>query len=272
MEIKLINSVGDERDLAQENLSLSSLDGLGFSRAPVFTRVGNDFFETEDVPVQKKPTGVLRISGADVYDDFRAFISLKPLKLAYKPRDAWNYLDCKVTVLKKAETLKSVYYCNIDFTAYGMWYRDFVAERSISVTGGKYYNYQYPYTYISSASGTCALHNDEAEPAPCRIHVFGPCTNPSWALEKNGVVTLTGKVTADIKAGEQLVIDSNPRSMEIARRLEDNTFVQTEYQSSDFSTKRFIFAPSGSSTLSITHEGSELIKVRVEVRQIADTV
>jgi hypothetical protein len=60
--------------------------------------------------------------------------------------------------------------------------------------------------------------------------------------------------------------------MEIALRGLDNTLVSDEYQSSDFSTKRFIYVPPGESVLSFTHDGTETISAVVEVSQLADTV
>lgn len=56
--------------------------------------------------------------------------------------------------------------------------------------------------------------------------------------------------------------------MEIAEYTLEGTFVQNLYQSSDFSTGRFIYAPPGESTLTFSHDGTSDITAYVEVENL----
>ena len=117
------------------------------------------------------------------------------------------------------------------------------------------------------------VSNTGIDKAPCKIHIFGPVENPSWALSVGGEVLLDGKVTATVDAGSKIVINSSPKSIEIAEYTNDNVYVQDLYQDSDFDTTRFIHLPVGESLMSFSHEGAgELVPPVVEVEQLANTI
>ena len=82
----------------------------------------------------------------------------------------------------------------------------------------------------------------------------------------------TGKVNAVINSGEQLIVDSSPLTLEMSRRDRNEELICDEYQNGDFSTDRFLLAPIGESELIFSHEGSEILKVIIEVNEIAETV
>ena len=272
-KFKLINAVGAEYDLCNENHSFENPDSLGFDRDMAFTRASNDFINTQNNPVQKTPKGEVIFAGYQEYAEFVAFVLQTPLKLCYAPMDTWYYLDVEITSLKKGEMGSSGLPCDIDFIAYGMWYLPAqIKQVSEDTSNGKQYSYTYPYNYIDTARGTVILENSGAADAPCRLHIFGPCINPSWSLTQSGKTVLTGKVTITLGATEKLVVDANTKTMETAKRGFDNSFIGDEYQNSDFSTDRFVFAPPGESVLSATHEGTQTLTVIVEVNQLADTV
>lgn len=83
----------------------------------------------------------------------------------------------------------------------------------------------------------------------------------------------TGKVSVSLGEGEHLIVDSNVESMRIVKSVGG---VETDaYQYSDFTTDRFIYAPSGKSLLRFYHEStdaSEALDIAVEVRKVSDTV
>ena len=271
--LKLINTDGEELSLLQRGISVISMDGLGFDRDLAFTRSGNDFVETQDDPVQKEPSGEIAFEAEAVYHDFLTFVAKTPLKLAYMPESTWYYLNVKIKKLSKSEATSDVLFCDIDFSAYGMWYLPaLVKQVSRDTSAGKQYAYRYPYRYVDTARGTVILENGGAMEAPCKLYVFGPCKNPSWTLMQGGEILLTGKVVVTLGAAEKLVVDANVRTMEIARRGLDNGFLSDEYPNSDFSTERFVTAPPGESALAVTHEGSEVLTVIVEVTRLADAV
>lgn len=272
-KFKLINSEGVELDISRDEMSLENPDGLGFDRDLAYVRAGTDFIETDDNPIQKNPKGEMVFQSYEDYAEFAAFIAKTPLKLCYKPLSEWHYLDCKVHSLAKGEMQDGGLYCDIDFLGSSTWYQSTKIGRTQNDSSlGKKYSYTYSYYYVDTARGTIIVQNDKSLPAPCKLHIYGPCVNPSWSLVQGGTVIVTGKVTASFSETEKLVIDSNIRTMEIAKRGLNNELIADEYQNSDFSTERFIFAPPGESTLSFSHEGSEILNAVVEVQTLADTV
>jgi hypothetical protein len=81
-----------------------------------------------------------------------------------------------------------------------------------------------------------------------------------------------GKVTAEIPAGNKIIVDSRSGNMELSEYTTLNVFVRNLYPASDFSTARFILIPPGESTLAFTHEGIGTIDAFVEVNILAATV
>lgn len=114
--------------------------------------------------------------------------------------------------------------------------------------------------------------NTGFENAPMRVHIFGPCQHPFWTMMQSGRVIGSGKVNTVINSGEQLIVDSSPLTLEMSRRDQNEKLICDEYQNGDFSTDRFLLAPIGESELIFSHEGSETLKVIIEVNEIAETV
>lgn len=128
------------------------------------------------------------------------------------------------------------------------------------------YGYQYSYTYSSSETGTIAV-DGIVVPSYCRVHIFGPCTNPVWSLYQNDALVAKGKCNVTIPAGYKLVIDSDPASMELAEYTSGNVFASDEYQNSDFSTARFITLPSGDSKFYFSQDDEAILSAYVEVKK-----
>ena len=275
---KLINGNGTEFDLSVAASFLQNVDGLGFVRKIDSEQAGYDFIEIDDEPGQKAIGGEISF-GRDTayarYAEFTEFCAIAPLTLCYMPLLTWHYIDVKVEKIKKSEINRKTkrLICPIDFLCMSTWYkikRSFRAQTSDAV--GKEYSYTYPYTYIEITAGSAAIQNAGHIESPCILHVFGEAVNPSWALIKDGVSLLTGKVEATIPDGNKLVVNATPKEIEIAEYTNDGVYVQNLYQSSDFSTERFIIAPVGDSIVTFSHEGAAALNAIVEVKQLAETV
>lgn len=206
------------------------------------------------------------------YDEFVRFCTKTPLKLCYKPLDRWYYLDCEVRTLDKSE-ISCGLICPIDFIPFGSWYESVIAYRTaLDKDFGKRYPYRYNYTYTETARGAAVIDNSGSMESYCRIHVLGPCVNPAWALEQDGKVKVRGRVMASIPEGHELIVDSSPKSMEIAEYTQDGEFIRNLYQASDFATGRFVAVPVGESKMSFSHEGAGMIEAYVEVRALSESV
>lgn len=274
-KIQLQNAQGQTFDLLRRDAIFKNMDGISFRKETDFFRVGDDFIEVESLLSQKVITGTMIFDNEDAYNEFLKFIRCTPLRFGYSQRDEWHYIKCIVSNLKKREITPYNEFCevDIDFTSISQWQKNTqIAVAQRSEESGKIYDYDYPYTYVDGAIGSAKIMNMGCENAPMRFHIFGPCQRPFWTMTQAGRVLGTGKVKTVINSGEQLIIDSNPLTLEMSRRTQNEELICDEYQNGDFSTERFLLAPIGESELTFSHEGSEKLKVIIEVNEIAETV
>lgn len=272
---KLINAVGEELDLMARDHFFHLPSGLGYQYEYSSTAAGYDFVVSEKLMVQKEVSGEMAFLGSDPYKSYQLFTSFcakSPLKLAYSPQGKWYYLRCEVKTLEKSE-ISTGLICPVDFIALSTWYeQSIVFQSQTDESAGKIYEYTYPYIYADTASGVALIQNRGNLPAYTKIHIMGPCTNPSWALEQGGEVLVRGKIFAGIPKGDKLVVSSSPGELEIAEYTTNNRFVRSLYQNSDFSTGRFVIVPVGDSRLQIGNEGGGLLEAYVEVQLLAESV
>lgn len=273
-QFKLINSRGETFDLMNHDAYFRNPDGLGASHTITVIAAGRDFTEVDDDLNQQTIPGEMVFSSYAEYVTFSRFCMYAPLTFWYKPTTQWYYRECKLSKIDKGEieTGTSKLISPVDFMCFTVWRQSATAYPAEATGDGKRYDYTYPYTYIETAAGTIAITNDTDLPAPIKIHIFGPVTNPTWALVYDGDVYADGAVTATIPDGHKLVIDASSTSLEIAEYTTDNAFVRNLYAESDKSTTRFINAPVGESTLSFAHSGTETITAYAEVVKVAETV
>lgn len=271
---KLINSQGVEWDLTRKSSWLQDPSGLGMSRAISTLPAGHGWIETDNRLERQMVSGDIVLSGYEVYSDFTRFCAQSPLTFCYKPLNKWYYRSCHLAKIGKTEINfgNKGLICPVDFICTSAWYESAVVQKTeLDASAGKKYPYTYPYTYAETSAGALVVNNSGSIPSPCRLHIMGPCANPSWAITQ-GAVLQRGKVTAEIPAGNKIVVDSRSGHMELSEYTVLNEFVQNLYPSSDFSTARFILIPPGESTLSFTHEGVGVINAFVEVNILAATV
>lgn len=273
-KFKLKNAEGTELDITTQDIFYHLPYGLGFDRDIRTVQAGYDFIIIKDELKQKAPAGEMVFSSYEKYQEFVRFCAKTPLVLGYMPIEEWGYIDCKILGLGKSELDRESgrLICPISFLGLSAWYKSI---RSFTVQGGtgggKTYPYTYPYSYLDTAVGSVELYNDGLDDSPSKLHIFGPVTNPSWALIVGGETMLNGKVDATIGTGNKLVVDSSPKSIEIAEYTTANVFVRNLYNYGDFGTNRFILVPNGESLISFAHEGPETLTATVEVKQLADT-
>jgi hypothetical protein len=270
---KLINAIGAEFDLNCRDSFFQHPDGLGFSRSIQSSRAGYDYIITDDELDQKTPNGEIVFKTYEKYTEFVNFCAHSPLILCYMPASKWFYLDCRITRLEKSEKVNRKLICPVDFLALGTWYESKKVFRTqVSEETGKTYPYTYPYTYIETSAGSVVVNNTGKIDSPCLLHILGAVESPSWSLIRGGTTILTGKVNANIAAGNKLVVNSSPKDLEIAEYTADGAFVRDLYQDSDFSTARFLMIPPGESIIAFTHAGGGAVNAIMEVMILAESV
>lgn len=277
-QFKLISATGEEYDLTAPEHFFAYPDGLGFERNYSSLQIGDAFVAVENPLRQQKVTGEMIFLDYLAYDTFRRFIAEGRLTLAYQPAGitTWYYRSCKAESLKKGEISTSTgrLHCNVDFLCFSQWYESVMAEKTISEVGeNALFPLTFPFLFSDCHINEVVIYNTNVSPAPCKIDITGPCNDPRWELTFNGSIIETGKVSLSLGEGEHLIVDSNVESMRIVKSVDG---VETDaYQQSDFSTDRFIYAPSGKSLLRFYHDEADekdALEITVEVRKVSDTV
>lgn len=247
-QFKLINKTGAEFDLMRTDAFLYEPEGLGWGYETDYTEVDDAIIPLDSKLTHPSPSGSMVFDGYAEYAEFLAFIQVGGLVLAYMPLSTWQYLEVSAVLGKseiKPDTNKLI--CEIEFDGLSYWYET-------------------PIVYASTGGTTGAINNG-ALSSFCRIEIEGAAVNPVWTLyDSNAVVISSGKVTATIPSGDTLVIDSRPRSMEIAEYDSNGDLVGSVYASSDFSTERFIVIPSGTGYyMTFSDDGGAMGDITVEV-------
>lgn len=276
-QFRLINAVGAEYDLCDLDHAFYSPDGLGFSRNITSVQVGDAFAPVENKLNQQVIKGEMRFRSYEEYSAFKEFISSGGLTLAYQPKgflNVWYYRNVEVERLDKTEIdhINRRLICPVDFLCFSLWYEKTNAQKTVDLTGeNTVFPLEFPFMFSDAEKNELVLVNERVTPAPCKIMIDGPCVNPSWVLQQGGRTIATGAVTVSIAAGEKLIVDANIESMRIVKVTVSGSEVNV-YQYSDFSTGRFIRAPTGESRLKFSHSTSAALDVTVEVRQVSETV
>lgn len=289
-------------DLMSPNHFFNAPSGLGFETNVDTLLIGQTFIVTDEKPGQPSPSGEMYFSSYEEYDNFAKYVNIGGCVLCYKPSEAipWRYLEVVVNMDKSEIDHETGYLiCDIDFVGTSRWYEavnisDTEGEisedaktykyRSAATPDGEHYAYEYGYNasateqfskehegkyyyrYSSEYSGTISLENG-SKPSYFKLTIYGPCTNPTWSLYEDSVITKTGRIFTTITDAQKLVVDTHPATMEISRYSLNGTFMEDLYGSSDFTTERIFEIPRGDSYITISaQDGSP--RAWIEVKKI----
>lgn len=267
------NSVGHTIDLNDENdILFINPSGLGFTDEVNYYRIGRQFLPLNDDYAQGEITGTLLFAAPNSYTryyNFIQFISHTPLTLSYTIEDMVYYRQVKVQSIEKTEKgIQQYLLCQVTFKCLTPFYRtvmEYVSD-DMPVDDGKTYDYKYNYTYGGYVPQTVAIVSDTTVDSPCKIYIFGPAINPMWSHILNNRTIETGKYNGTIPEGHYLVISSADIPYSINEYDEDNELVSDRYAYCDFGTERFFFLKLGTNRISVSHDGSEHVALKVEAR------
>ena len=248
---------------------LYNVDGLGFSRDIEYQPIGDGYAAVSNVLAQGVISGVVRFRQPNAYQKYFAFVQFTqnaPLKLIYTPTTTPYYRDGMVTSISKSESRDGALTCNVEFSATSPFYKLLYEFNDGVVSGGKEYNYSYNYVYANAIAETVMLQCDSYLSCPAKIEIYGYAVNPMWRHYVNGVLISSGAVTATVAAGNKLVIDTTTNPYSIKQYNLANELISDAYQLSDFSTQRFVTLKNGRNTISVSHEGSNVLQLGVEAR------
>lgn len=124
----------------------------------------------------------------------------------------------------------------------------------------------YYYIYNSEFSGTITLDLGAIE-SYFRLTIYGPCVNPYYTLYVDGLPYKSGKFNLELYAGQKLVIDTHPATLEVGKYTTDGAFLADCYGYSDFTTERIFTIPPGYSYIVISAQDSSP-SAWIEVKKI----
>jgi len=274
-EFYLLNGNGVKFDLMSSHGFFHAPDGLGLENSMSFLRTGDFYKKIESYGAQKTVSGEMIFRSYEDYKAFADHIAIQPLKLVYKPLNTEYRLDCSIESLGKTEISheNNRLICPITFAGESKWY--FLRSALSAHPGGadaKKYTYSYGYTYYDALTGVLDGINNSPYKAPCVLYIKGYMLNPTWVLSVNNQQIASGKVTAEILDGNQLVINSRDDGLEIAEYTDQNEFVQNLYQDADVTRENFLYLPTGDFKITITDDSGADVTAYLEILELYDTV
>lgn len=265
-QFKLINGNGAEYDMTRPEALFHDPDGLGWGTERTINRLGQTYIAIDEREIHQQPTGEMVFRNYTEYATFLSFCQVGDLQLAYKPRETWYYVRCLISINKseiKHDTLHLV--CPVTFTLTSYWYERVVAQTSEPEESGTSKTYRYTYSYQYGQGTVNAFDITLALPSYFKLTIFGERTNPAYRVLQNGSTIKTGKVNATVGSAQKLVINTNPKEMEIRLYTLSGTRINSQYGNSDFSTERFFALPRGECQLQVLSDDDTPPKVMIEV-------
>ena len=261
---------------------LHSPTGLGINRNDSFLRLGDKFIRTNKQISQPAPSGSIAFIGNSnnevyqKYHSFVKFISKEPLKLIYKPENINYTMDVVVSNLEKSEINEQGYLdCSIRFSGLTPWYKmvkldykdgsGLVPSESLHPSGSLVPRNQ-------TNGRIMEYFNEGTLEAKTRLIIYGPIKNPQWEFWDSLGVS-SGLVNVELTSSQVLVVDCITTPYKIYRiptsevsKIYDNPNLEMinaladMYDSSDFSTKRFVtFLPNTNNYFQILNPQTEVI-------------
>lgn len=272
----LTNALGAEYSLMDaDNGAFFEPAGLGFNDETEYEQVGELFAPLTERFGQQVVTGTM-IFGTQPYQKYMAFTKFcqhSPLSLIYKTDAGTFQIPVRLTKIEKGDTDGWTYLnCPVEFTALARMYKTVTANNTGSAGGGKKYDYEYDYVYGDFVADTVTIDSDSVTPSPCRISIYGPCTQPTWRHYIDGNPVATGYYNGTIPAQHKLVIDTTSSPYSIEEQDLSGNVIADRYELCDFSTERFFILEYGHNTISVSHSDADPIRVMVEGYIFYETV
>lgn len=267
----LRNGKGKEYNLLDVAFSPTfQIDGLGFSDETEYFRVGNRFLPLEEMNGQGSiEMTLLFYNSSDVrYHDFVKFARHNPLVMIYENQKGMFYIPCRLISITKTDRKGyDAYACSVEFSLLGNPYEIRSSYNKGEIGIGKNYGltgYQYDYTYANDILNTVIISSDSVVESSCIITIYGEVINPVWRHYVNGVLKESGAYNGTIDDGHYLVIDSVSFPYSIMEYNANGAIVADRYQLCNFSTERFMKVNEGENIYSISHDGTNAVKLKVE--------
>lgn len=261
------NRPGETYDLLNSTVATFQLDGLGLTDQSTYVRAGSEYLRTTEATEQRSiKFTALFYDNADVeYKRFIIFMRKPPLTLVYENGSGEYEVKCNLRDVSRIDRKGyDIYSCAISLLCLGDFHEK-ISEYNSGEAGEQLtYSYTYPYTYGSGVTESVDIVCDTSELSPCKIMIYGPCTDPAWRHYVNGELYATGSMSGSISDGGILVIDCTSIPYTITEQDGLGNLISDRYQACDFGTERFFFLQKGRNTITVTHQNSGVCALKVE--------
>lgn len=264
----LINGKGEQYSLFDETKSPTfTIEGLGYSDKTEFLQIGDEYYPLED----KSEQGALEMTlsfwnGAD--EKYCAFVSHarhNPLTMLYETDAGVFYIPCRLRTISRLDQPRyKRFVAPVKLVFTGKPYQIISAFNSGEISAGKTYDYTYDYAYSEEVLNTVVLNVNSYVESPCILTIYGEATNPVWRHYVNNELVATGAYNGTISSGRYLVIDSQSMPYSIIEYDSAGNVVADRYQLCDFSTERFLHLGEGENRITLSHDGVNALKLKVE--------
>lgn len=266
----LKDASGHSYDLFEKDNFFHEPKGLGFSTDNEMLTVNNRTIILNKKYEYGEVKGEIFFKSPNAYQhyyDFVRFCTNDPLYLEYTPFDTFT-AKCTVTNMSKGElSMGSVgLSCEITLSLLSLWYKSVSKYNSGSVSGGKTYSYEYDYTYSDDIAMSISVQSDSYVDSPCKLEIYGPITNPTWAHLVNSVQEATGSYTGTVPSNHKLVIDTTVFPYSIQELDFANQLIADRYSLCDFSTDRFLFMQYGNNRVTVGADSVNSVPIGLEVQ------
>jgi hypothetical protein len=237
-------------------------------------------------------SGSLYFGGYAQFGEFAEFIgyveTTEPMRLYYstveeKPDydspDEW-YKLVLVQELKKGEIdLKTgMLVCEVKFAALSRWKRDKVITMELTPYGTPLvYPYSYPYYYGGQSNMAAEIDNTGNLPTHCTVKVEPETDTPLFRIIVDGTAVEQAKYNVYVRAGQYLLVDSNPASQEasVYTQQSGGTLHREDVYylgERDYAYSNFITIPTGKSTFLFTAANNAFGRVTLSFSQQREVI
>lgn len=266
-KFSIINSIGESYDIMPKGYDIA---GFGYENQGSYSRMGNRYLNTVEYFKQGSPEFNILFPEATAesdYFEFVKFLQYAPLKLMLSYGSHTFYRDVRVSKVGKNWLPVEYIEANIQLLAITPPYK---IEKAFTQAGlledGKTYDYTYDYVYTNGVRMSVYLDVDSNIESPVKFAIYGECVNPSWSYYRNGELISTGKINATIPANRKVVIDTITLPYSIKMFDLANKEIGDLYETSDFSTERFIYFKNGRNRITVNQDAGNDVNLGLEAQ------
>jgi len=243
--IYLQNQSGEKLYLSyKDNILISSLSGLGFSKTLTYVKFNNTYsMVKQENPIEKITLYLVFLEGYQGYCQFLDYLSRSSSLLLYYKSVDLRYCEVEISEVSKEQLIARTIQSEIKLDKLSLWQKDMTSEiKLIQNTNAKIYPHTYPYIYSETYKGMIRITNNGSEIAPMRIEIAGAISNPEVIILKDDQEV--SKMKMFVESNDcTLVVDSKETNQIMT--LETNGETESIYQYQDFTCDNFLFMPPG---------------------------